>query len=317
MSETTIRARVMRGLAAAMLCMVASLALADPTSFPMTVEHSLGETVIPERPQRVAVLDMNELDFLDQLGVPVAGAPKDFVPHFLSRYKTDGDVMDLGFIVKPNLEKLYALHPDLVLMTALQADRYKEISEFAPVVLFDVDYRDSSAGYIDVISNHLITLGRIFGKQDRAREKVEAINRKAEQVRSVTRDRPEKALVVMHNNGAFSSFGVHSRYGFVFETLGVKAADQSGESGLHGQPISSEFIQQADPDILFIIDRTAVMQNRPVLNADSLANPLLRDTKAWKNQRVVFVDPDAWYVTAASITPLEIIMDDILRAYQD
>lgn len=317
MSETTIRARVIPGLAAAMLCMVASLASAGPSSFPMTVEHSLGQTVIEKRPQRVAVLDMNELDFLDQLGVPVAGAPKDFVPHFLSRYKNNEDVMDLGFIVKPNLEKLYRLHPDLVLMTALQADRYQEISEFAPVVLFDVDYRDSSTGYIEVISNHLMTLGRIFGKQERAREKVAAIKRKAEQVRSVTRDRPEKALVVMHNNGAFSSFGVHSRYGFVFESLGVKPADRSGQTSLHGQPISSEFIQQADPDILFIIDRTAVMQNRPVLNAESLANPLLRDTKAWKNQRVIFVDPDAWYVTAASITPLEIIMDDVLRAYQD
>jgi hypothetical protein len=32
----------------------------------------------------------------------------------------------------------------------------------------------------------------------------------------VTQARPEKALIVLHNNGAFSAFGVQSRYGFVF-----------------------------------------------------------------------------------------------------
>ncbi|NMU83821.1 ferric anguibactin-binding protein, partial [Vibrio parahaemolyticus] len=84
--------------------------------------------------------------------------------------------------------------------------------------------------------------------------------------------------------------------------LGVKAASEKVETGLHGQPISSEFISQADPDILYIIDRTAVMEGKPVIDAEHLANPLLRQTKAWKNDNVVFVDADAWYITSASIT---------------
>lgn len=58
-----------------------------PQAFsPITIVHKLGTTVIDRRPQRVAVLDMNEVDFLDQLGVPVAGMVKDYVPHFLKRY---------------------------------------------------------------------------------------------------------------------------------------------------------------------------------------------------------------------------------------
>lgn len=58
-------------------------AAADYT--PVTVQHALGTTVIAKRPQRVVALDMNEVDFLDQLGVPVAGMPKDFVPQFLAQ----------------------------------------------------------------------------------------------------------------------------------------------------------------------------------------------------------------------------------------
>lgn len=117
----------------------------------------------------------------------------------------------------------------------------------------------------------------------------------------------------MHNNGAFSSFGVKSRYGFVFDALGVKPASTVEDSSLHGQPISSEFIQQANPDILYVIDRTAVMEHRPAIDMQHFENPLLRQTKAWKTGRVVFVDADAWYVAAASPTSIEMMIEDVKR----
>ncbi len=44
------------------------------------------------------------------------------------------------------------------------------------------------------------------------------------QVQAVTANRPERALVVLHNNGAFSNFGIQSRYGFIFNAFGVKPA---------------------------------------------------------------------------------------------
>lgn len=283
---------------------------------PITIEHKLGTTVIKQRPQRVAVLDMNEVDFLDQLGVPVAGMVKDYVPHFLTRYKDDANIRDLGAIVQPNLEHIHALQPDLILMTSIQANHYKELSQIAPTLHFDVDYQNSESKHIEVVKQHLLALGRIFGKEDLASQKAQELDAKVADARKVTQERPEKALIVLHNNGAFSSFGVQSRYGFVFDALGVKPASSAIEAGLHGQPISSEFIQQANPDIIYVVDRTAVMEHRPVMTAEQMANPLLRQTNAWKNGRVVFVDADAWYITAASVTSLKRVIDDVLRGYQ-
>ncbi|SMH62775.1 siderophore ABC transporter substrate-binding protein [Azospirillum agricola] len=283
---------------------------------PVTVRHKLGETVIRTLPQRVAALDMNEVDVLDQLGVPVAGMPKDFVPHFLTKHRDAPDVQDLGAIVQPNLERVHAARPDLILITSLQAKQHKELSEIAPTIHFDVDYRDSQVQHIEVIKEHLLTLGRIFGKDDLARRKAAELDAKVEEVRRITRDRPETALVVLHNNGSFSSFGLRSRYGFVFEALGVKPAGPTAETGLHGQPVSSEFIQQANPDILYVVDRTAVMERRPVLNAETLGNPLLRQTNAWKSGRVVFADAEAWYVTAASPTSIKLVIDDVIKGYR-
>ena len=288
----------------------------QPAFAPITVVHKLGATVIDKRPRRVAVLDMNEVDFLDQLGVPVAGMVKDYVPHFLARYKDDQDIRDLGAIVQPNLERIHALQPDLVLMTSIQANHYQELSQIAPTVHFDVDYQNSESKHIEVVKQHLLTLGRIFGKEELARQKAAELDAKVADARKVTQERPEKALIVLHNNGAFSAFGVQSRYGFVFDALGVKPASTAVEAGLHGQPISSEFIQQANPDIIYVVDRTAVMEHRPVMTAEQMANPLLRQTNAWKNGRVVFVDADAWYITAASVTSLKRVIDDVLRGYE-
>nr|BFD41820.1 siderophore-binding periplasmic lipoprotein BauB [Pseudomonas sp. FFPRI_1] len=291
--------------------------LAPADHAPVTVQHQLGSTLIEHVPQRVVALDMNEVDFLDQLGITVAGMPKDFVPHFLARYKDAANVEDLGAIVQPNLERIHGLKPDLILITSLQANHYRELSEMAPTLHFDVDYRDSETRHIEVIRDHLLSLGQIFGKSALAREQAAALEAQVEEARRITQGRPEKALVVLHNNGAFSSFGVQSRYGFIFNALGVKPASPTAEAGLHGQPISSEFIQQANPDILYVVDRTAVMERRPVMDAQSMGNPLLRQTNAWKNGRVIFVDAQAWYVTGASPTSLKLMIADVLKGYRD
>ncbi|MEO3356176.1 siderophore ABC transporter substrate-binding protein [Acinetobacter haemolyticus] len=283
---------------------------------PITVKHMLGSTVVDYLPQRIAVLDMNEADFLDQLNIPIIGMPKDYVPHFLEKYKSDKQIQDLGAIVQPNMERIYALKPDLILMTPLHVNHYQELSKIAPTIHYDINFNDSESNHINLVKDHLMTLGQIFNKEDLAREKALELDAEVKQVQSVTANRPEKALVVLHNNGAFSNFGVQSRYGFVFNAFGVKPASEAKDTSLHGQPISSEFIKQADPDILYIVDRTAVMERRSTINAATVENPLLRQTKAWKNGRVIFVDADAWYTTAASPTSLKIVMDDVKKGYQ-
>ncbi len=280
---------------------------------PIVIEHELGTAVIEHRPQRVAALDMNEVDFLDQLNIPIAGMVKDYIPHYLSQYKDRDDIEDLGAIVLPNMERVHIMKPDLILMTPLHASQYQELSEIAPTLHFD----DSIEHHIAKVEEHLLTLGRIFDKEDLAQNKVDQLETHIKQVKELTQNRPEKALVVLHNNGSFRNLGPQSRYGFIFEELGVKPASSAKEASLHGQPISSEFIQNADPDIIYIVDRTAVMERQATIRPDDISNPLLRQTKAWKNGRVVFVDAHAWYIAASSPSAIDIMLDDIEKGYQE
>jgi len=283
---------------------------------PVTVTHKLGTTVVESLPKRVVALDMNEVDFLDQLGVAVVGMPKDFVPSYLRRYKDDPQVRDVGAIVNPNLEQVYAAKPDLILISSLQANHYPELSQIAPTIHYDVDYRNSHAGHLDIVKAHLLTLGQIFEKPAQAQQIAAQLDASVADVRAVTsQGQANKALIVLHNNGAYSAFGVQSRYGFVFNELGVVPANATAETGLHGRPISSEFIQQVNPDVIYVVDRTAVMEHNATLNKTTMANPLLKETSAWQNDRVVFVDPYAWYVTAASPTSVQHVMRDIAKGF--
>ena len=283
---------------------------------PIKIEHPLGSTMITQLPQRVVAFDMSELDTLDQLDAPVVGIAKDYVASFLTQYRDNPNIMDLWSTIQPNLERLHALKPDLILISPLQAQSYAELSQIAPTLYDDVDLTNQHGNLFATAKDHLMTLGRILGKEALARQKVAQMDAKVEQTRRVTDGRPEKALIVLHNNGAFTSYGVKSRYGFIFDTLGVKPASTDIEAGLHGQPISNEFIQQADPDILYVIDRTAVMERRPALDMKSLDNPLLRKTKAWTNGRVIFVDAQTWYLCTVSATCLGRMADEVVQGYK-
>jgi len=102
---------------------------------PVEITHKLGTTVITKRPVRVAALDMNEVDYLEQLDIPIIGMPKDFVPYYLQDYSNNNDIVDLGAIVQPNMERIYALKPDLVLMSSIQATHYQALRPFIWILI--------------------------------------------------------------------------------------------------------------------------------------------------------------------------------------
>jgi len=98
---------------------------------PVRIEHALGTTVIKAPPQRVVAFDMSEVDSVVQLQAPLVGMAKDYVSTFLLPYRDDPGIADVGTTIQPNLERLHALKPDLILISPLQAQSYAELSEIA------------------------------------------------------------------------------------------------------------------------------------------------------------------------------------------
>jgi iron complex transport system substrate-binding protein len=109
---------------------------ADP-AFPRTVEHAMGSTEIPERPERVVVLDTGELDTALALGVvPVGAVTTDASDDFLSYLADDAaDVQPVGTVAEPDLEAIAALQPDLILSNKTRHEAiYEQLGQIAPTV---------------------------------------------------------------------------------------------------------------------------------------------------------------------------------------
>jgi iron complex transport system substrate-binding protein len=102
------------------------------------VEHAMGTAQVPTDPQRVVVLDTGELDDALALGVKPVGAVRiDVSTDFLSYLgdQTDGIEM-VGSISEPNLEKIAALNPDLILSSTVRHEAiYEQLNAIAPTVL--------------------------------------------------------------------------------------------------------------------------------------------------------------------------------------
>lgn len=271
-----------------------------------TITHSLGTANIVKNPTRVVVLDFASLETLDALGIKIIGMPKSNVPSYLQKYKNDASITDLGNLKEINFEKLNELNPDVIFMSARLQNSYPEISKIAPTVYTEIDAKD----YINSIQKNFDYFGEIFDKKadtDKALKKIES---KIASVNEKMKDSDKKALVILHNNGKFSAYGKGSRFGFIHDVLGVKEAVENLEVARHGQAVSNEFIQEANPDYLFIVDRSAVIDLKST-NKQEIENKLIQQTNAYKNGKIIYLNPEIWYLSGGGITSINQMIDDV------
>jgi len=100
------------------------------------VHHQLGESCIPQHPQRVIAMDQESLEVLVALGLqPIATTRANRVGTKTAILQDKvGTITDLGKEGQPNLEKIVELQPDLILGMFISPQYYDLLSEIAPTV---------------------------------------------------------------------------------------------------------------------------------------------------------------------------------------
>jgi len=92
--------------------------------------------------------------------------------------------------------------------------------------------------------------------------------------------------------------------------FGFKEAQDGLDTARHGQAVSNEFIQKVNPDYLFIIDRSAVV-NKSATNKEAIENVLIKETTAFKNNKIIYLDPEAWYLSGEGATSFGIMVNEV------
>ncbi|WP_273122924.1 siderophore ABC transporter substrate-binding protein [Bacillus weihaiensis] len=269
----------------------------------ITITHELGETTLMTNPEKVVAFDFGVLDSLDSLGVEVAAVPKNLIPDYLSTYNGE-EYENVGSLKEIDYETLSEVAPDVIFISGRQADFYEELTEIAPTIYLEVD----TTRYMESFEENMMTLGEIFTKQDEVETKLAEIKETMEDVKEAAKDK--NALVVLLNEGSLSAYGPGSRYGIIHDVMGVPAVDENIEASTHGQSVTFEYILEKDPDYLFVIDRTAAIGGETSAE-EALENELIKGTKAYQNDQIVYLDAAVWYLSGGGLESVDFMINEV------
>lgn len=260
----------------------------------LTIKTATGDQEITANPMPIAVYDMTALQNLKVLGVAVQGMPSAEMTAeriAMLNLKADGtpDGTPVGTLFEPNLEALHTLKPQAVFVGSRMAEKIDELAKVAPTYNLTIDTNN----VYESSKQQLADFGRIFGKEAEATKAQAEIDSAIEEVKKAVAGKGN-GLAILINGNKMSAYGKNSRYGYLHTTFGIPMADENIQEARHGQPISFEYLQKVDPDWLFVLDRTSAVGEEGVSAKEVLNNPLMHNTKAYKNNQIVYVSPDSY-----------------------
>lgn len=277
----------------------------EPVSETITITHELGETPVTTNPQKVVVFDYGILDALDSLGVNVIGVVQSGLPDYLTKYAGE-EYSSIGTLKEPDMEAIFALTPDLIIISGRQADYYEELNKIAPTIHLGID----NADYLGSFKSNMDILGQIFGKEKEVSSKVEEIEKAIAELNAKVTEKNINGLITLANDGAFSVYGQESRFGIIHKEFGVTPVDTTIDSGTHGQKATFEYVAEKNPQYLFVVDRAAVTGGNTSAK-ELFDNELVARTDAYKNDNIVYLDPTIWYTSVGGFTSTLIMVEEV------
>lgn len=274
----------------------------------VAVQDENGTIEVTKNPERVVTFDYGTLDILDNMGVEVVGLPKGSLPEYLSKYKED-KYSDLGGLKEPDFEAINELNPDLIIISGRQADMYDKFAEIATTVYLSVDGSD----YLNDFSRNLDVLGKIFGKEDFVKENLDNLTKQMDEVKAMAEEKNVNALTTMVSEGNLSVFSDKSRFGLIYNQLGITNKDETIEESNHGQQVTFEYIAEQNPEYIFVVDKGSATGGEGTAKA-LFDNDLIKSTDAYKNDKIVYLDSAAWYVVAGGLDSTQTMINNVKDA---
>ncbi|RDW21053.1 ABC transporter [Oceanobacillus arenosus] len=277
----------------------------EEASGTITVKHESGETPVPVNPENVVVFDFGILDTLDKLGIDVAGvAQAGTIPSYLEKYAGE-EYTNIGSLKEPDLEAISGVEPGLIIISGRQAEMYDELSKIAPTINLGVD----NTRYMESFKENMAIIGEIFDKQAEIDAEIATIEESIATVNEKATASGEKGLIILANDDKISAYGANSRFGIIHDVLGVAQSDENIEASTHGMNVTFEYVVEQDPDILYVVDRAAAVGGET--SASQLVeNELVKNTKAFKNDKIVYLNPEYWYLSGGGVVSVaQMIMD--------
>jgi len=245
---------------------------------------ALGQEVAIRNPERVVALMGSFAEVWQAAGGRLSGVTDDAFDE--RGLELSEKTVSVGKYNSPNVEKIIALNPDLVLLSSETKEHtaLKEVLKQAGITAayFKVTYFED---YLSMLK----TCTEITGRKEMYQKKGLDIKTEIEEILSGTKDQepPSVLLLITYSGGAVAQ-NTRTMTGKMLNDLGCKNIADENQSLL--KEFSMESIVKEDPDYIFVI---------PMGNDDALArknleesvekNPAWNGLAAVKNNRYILL----------------------------
>jgi len=271
-----------RGLLFLVLGLIFSLACSNTIAEPagVVVDDSGRAVNVAGIPQRIISLSPSSTEILFALGLgdKVVGVTDycNYPPEALSKAK-------IGGYSTPDVERIIALRPDLVLADSIHAEEVIPALEEKGLTVFAL-----SPENLDGILEDIVMMGKITGSEKEATEVVTQMENRIEAITNRTQDveeRPGVFFVTWHD----PLWSVGS--GTIIQELMEKAGGVNLFSDMSGHgSVDLEMVVARNPGVIITCTGHGEAEGEPFEWA--MGEPWLQVTEARKNNRIYQLDAD-------------------------
>lgn len=308
--------RVLLGVMVFLLCVACNSSRMDsnknlfqPTSDCRIVQHSMGETCVPNNSQRVVTIFHGILGNAISFGVkPIASSTLPLEQPF-PEYLGDRvvGIESVGLQNSPGLEKILIQKPDLILVWQNIQSIYPLLSKIAPTVV--IPWHGPSAW-----QEHIEFVAKVLGKESEKQHLWKKYYQRIDELKVALSDRyqnKEISIVAPSSQWGYWIMAKNSFCGSIINDLGLKrpkTQDIDTEDGyLHFT--SEEHLEMVDGDIMF-----ALLYNEEDRKAfeKTLQTPLGQKLKAVQQGHIYFIE-DGLPWNGATFLAANVVLDDLYK----
>lgn len=270
-----------------------------------TVSHAMGETEVPENPQKVVILTNEGTEALLAMDVTPVGAVQSWLGD--PWYDHISDQMEgvevVGTESEVNLEAVAALKPDLIIGNKLrQEDIYDQLSAIAPTVYSETlkgDWQENFTFY-----------AKALNMEDKGNEVMSTYNDRIDSMSEELGEQLDKEVsVIRFLAGQTRIYYKDSFSGVILEQLGFNRPESQQKQDF-AEEVTKERIPEMDGDVLFYFT-----YDPGDGDANSTAEEWTNDS-LWNNLEVVKEGnvhevSDAIWNTSGGVISANKMLDDI------
>jgi iron complex transport system substrate-binding protein len=219
------------------------------------VQHVMGETCVPNQPQRVVVLDSITFEYVTALGIKPIGATlsDQFSSHLQQNFT---DIINIGNAGEPSLEKILALQPDLIIGGDYYQTIYPQSTQIAPTLLYEFEH---SGQWKEIFMN----LAQMLQKTEIAEQVMNDYYQRLDEFKQQMGERLEQTdvSVVRIYPDRINLYLKDSFCGTVLQDAGLPRPPDQDITASEAKTrfdneiqvsISRELLHQADGDVMFV-----------------------------------------------------------------